>query len=177
MLLYAPLTEEPAKLWPLLLPAFRRSIARGNAVRAAMALGLGFALGEMGFVASLVARQPEMLRLPFYQFSGFFFERLATCILHGGFTATALCRLPALGRNGNAGFAMGLAAAFALHLLGNAPIVIVAALGLAPAASQMILGNWVIVYAMAMGGLLGFYARSLGRAAPGLGSQTVPAKR
>src|SRR5689334_21378340 len=33
--LYAPLTEEPAKLWPLLIPLISRRIGREDAVRAA----------------------------------------------------------------------------------------------------------------------------------------------
>ena len=44
---YAPLTEEPAKLVPLLIPAIRRDISRANVGRYALAIGLGFAIGEM----------------------------------------------------------------------------------------------------------------------------------
>ena len=39
---YAPLTEEPAKLWPLALPWVRKAIRRENVARIALALGLGF---------------------------------------------------------------------------------------------------------------------------------------
>ena len=44
---YAPLTEEPVKLVPLLIPAIRRDITPANFGRYALAIGLGFALGEM----------------------------------------------------------------------------------------------------------------------------------
>jgi len=49
--LYTPLTEEPAKLLPLLIPTIRRDIRAENFVRYALAIGLGFAIGEMWFVA------------------------------------------------------------------------------------------------------------------------------
>src|SRR5436190_1056490 len=48
---YAPLTEEPAKLWPLVLPWVRRAITRESVGRFALALGLGFGLGEIFTVA------------------------------------------------------------------------------------------------------------------------------
>ena len=43
--LYAPLTEEPAKLVPLLIPMIRRDIRPTNFVRYALAIGVGFAIG------------------------------------------------------------------------------------------------------------------------------------
>src|SRR4051812_2705652 len=69
---YAPLTEEPAKLWPLLLPMVRRWITRENIGRYALALGLGFATGEIFTVSGLVVeKQPHVAAMPWYMLSGF----------------------------------------------------------------------------------------------------------
>jgi RsiW-degrading membrane proteinase PrsW (M82 family) len=59
---YAPLTEEPAKLIPLLIPAIRRDISAANFVRYALAIGFGFAIGEMWLVASFVPRGRHLRR-------------------------------------------------------------------------------------------------------------------
>jgi hypothetical protein len=62
---YAPVTEELAKLWPLLLLSFRQRINTGSMTRAGVALGLGFGVGEMWMVAGLVANDPQVAGLPF----------------------------------------------------------------------------------------------------------------
>ena len=88
---YAPLTEEPAKLWPLLLPFVRRAITPASAGRFALALGLGFGLGEIFTVAGLVAaKSPAIAALPWYLLGGFIIERMMTCGIHPGMTAVAL---------------------------------------------------------------------------------------
>src|SRR3954469_3803985 len=85
---YAPLTEEPAKLWPLLLPWVRRRITRENVGRYALALGLGFANGEIFNVFGLVVeKQPQVAAMPWYMLSGFIFERLMTCAIHPAMTS------------------------------------------------------------------------------------------
>lgn len=117
--LYAPLTEEPAKLLPLLIPGIRRDIRAGNFVRYALAIGLGFAIGEMWFVAERVARQPALASLPFYQLGGYISERLMTCVFHSAFVAVALWRV-------RRRFAFGVAGAVALHWLGNFPLSLMA---------------------------------------------------
>lgn len=117
--LYAPLTEEPAKLLPLLLPSIRRDLRVDNFVRYALAIGLGFAVGEMWFVAEKVTHQPALAALPFYQFGGYFSERLMTCVFHSAFVAVALWQL-------RRRFALGVAGAMALHWLGNFPISLMA---------------------------------------------------
>jgi hypothetical protein len=111
----APLSEELAKLWPLLLPWFHRALARTDRTRAAMALGFGFGLGELWTVAWLVTRSPHYVPYPFYVYTGFAFERLVVCMLHGAFTATAL-------RAWKQRFFLGLMGAMALHFIGNFPI-------------------------------------------------------
>jgi hypothetical protein len=73
---YAPLTEEPAKLVPLLIPAICRDIRPANFARYALAIGLGFAIGEMWFIADRVAKAPAFAGIPFYQFGGYVSERL-----------------------------------------------------------------------------------------------------
>jgi RsiW-degrading membrane proteinase PrsW (M82 family) len=45
--LYTPLTEEPAKLLPLLIPAIRHDIRAANFIRYALPIGVGFAIGEI----------------------------------------------------------------------------------------------------------------------------------
>src|SRR5689334_2406679 len=87
---YAPLTEEPAKLIPLLIPAIRRDLDARNFVRYALAIGVGFAIGEMWFLADRIARMPTLATLPFYQFGGYVSERLMVCVFHSAFLAVAL---------------------------------------------------------------------------------------
>jgi hypothetical protein len=117
--LYAPLTEEPAKLLPLLIPAIRRDIKADNFVRYALAIGLGFAIGEMWFVAERIARAPAFAGMPFYKFGGYVGERLMTCIFHSAFLSLSLWRL-------RRRFALGFAGAAAAHWLGNFPILLMA---------------------------------------------------
>ncbi len=115
---YAPLTEEPAKLWPLLVPVVRRAITRESVGRFAFALGLGFGLGEIFTVAGLIAaRDPGVATMPWYQLYGFIGERFLVCGIHGGFTALAL----ASWRRGP-GFIVGLLLAMTAHYFGNFPI-------------------------------------------------------
>jgi RsiW-degrading membrane proteinase PrsW (M82 family) len=115
--LYAPLTEEPAKLVPLLIPAIRRDTSPANFARYALAIGLGFAIGEMWFVADRIARVPAYASLPWYQFGGYVGERLMTCVFHSALVVVALWQL---GRR----FVVGVAGAMALHWLGNFPILL-----------------------------------------------------
>ena len=119
-LCYAPLTEEPAKLLPLVVawPIFKHRLNRSNIVLAAMSLGLGFAIGEIWLVASFVSRNPEYSRLPFYAFGGFLNERLSTCIAHAGFTSLALWGL----QSGMPRSVAGLLGAMTFHFLANFPI-------------------------------------------------------
>lgn len=158
--LYAPLTEEPAKLLPLLIPAIWRDVRPTNFVRYALAIGLGFALGEMGFIAERVARQPGLVHLPFYQFGGYFTERLMTCVFHSAFVAVALWRL-------RRGFVLGVAGAMLLHWLGNFPIALMAwnAGGLGKPFWLVAVQIWLLVYFLVAVGLLSSFA--FGRIAPG----------
>lgn len=112
----APLSEELAKLWPLLLPFFRRQIHQKNAIRIALTLGLGFGLGEIWFVGYWVARHdPATANLPWYHLSGFIGERLMVCLMHGAFTTAVL-------RWWKHGLGWGILSGIGLHFLGNFPI-------------------------------------------------------
>lgn len=120
-LCYAPLTEEPAKLLPLLvlfLPAFRCGLRKEAVAPVATALGLGFAIGEMWLIAGMIAPQPKFAGLPAWAFGGYVSERLLTCFAHGGFTLAAVWGL----QRGGWRIALGLFGAMTLHFLANFPI-------------------------------------------------------
>src|SRR4051794_20537343 len=57
--LYAPLTEEPAKWLVLAVPAVRKVLRPDSAIPLAMAIGLGFGVGEIGFLAANIAQVPD----------------------------------------------------------------------------------------------------------------------
>ena len=159
---YAPLTEEPAKLWPLLLPFVWRRLGRANAVGVALALGVGFGVGEIAFLAERLAREPAIAELPWSSFSGFVFERVLVCVWHSAFAAVtvgAAARRPAL-------VPAALLGAMALHYLGNFPIFLasVDAFGLGPQGWSFALLAWTLVYAVLMALLLAWLAWSGRRA-------------
>ena len=144
---YAPLTEEPAKLWPLLLPWIRRAIQPQSVARFAVALGGGFALGEVVTVALLIAeRQPQIAALPWYQLSGFIFERLETFLVHAGMTALVLASWQR-----GPGFLPGLLLAMFAHWLVNFPITMAQRGWLGPNSqiAQTIVVLWIATCAVA----------------------------
>lgn len=140
--LYAPLTEEPAKLLPLLLPCFAHRTTRANAVRVGMALGLGFGLGEIALVATLLKTTPGVATAPWSALLGFISERYMVCLVHGAFTATAL----ALWRGAPGRLGRGLAAAMGLHLLANLPVVVAPLLGVEAATRTALVSLWLLLF-------------------------------
>jgi hypothetical protein len=114
---YAPLTEEPAKWLALAVPPARRLLRPDNVVPLAMAIGLGFGIGEIWFLAEQLMRVPDYAALPFWMFSGFLIERTYVCFLHGGFVLYLVHRL-AHGRPRWPGALAGMA----LHYVLNLPI-------------------------------------------------------
>ncbi len=112
---YAPLTEEPAKWVLLLLPWFRKQITDKNFVRIAMAIGLGFGIGEIWMIAERVFTSPGFVDYPWYDYLGFLNERFIVCIAHGAFAAVMLKYMR---RN----IAVGMLGAMALHYAANFPI-------------------------------------------------------
>jgi DNA-directed RNA polymerase subunit RPC12/RpoP len=112
---YAPLTEEPAKWVLLLLPWFRKQITEKNFVRIAMAMGLGFGLGEIWMIAERVFASPGFVDYPWYYYVGFLNERFLVCIVHGAFVAVMLKYM-------RKNIAVGMLGAVALHYFANFPI-------------------------------------------------------
>lgn len=118
-LCYAPLTEEPAKLLVLLIPFVWQRVDRTNLVRVALAIGLGFAIGEAWMVAELLSAKADVAALPWYALQGFIMERTLVCLTHAGFTSLALLGviqrrwLPAVG---------GMLLAMACHFTANFPV-------------------------------------------------------
>lgn len=148
---YAPLTEEPAKLLPLLLPFLTATIHPKNFVRFAMALGLGFGIGEMWFVAEMVSRNPEYATMPWYLFGGYIFERLLVCFAHAGFTSVFLWRL-----GKKSGLGWGLLGAMGLHYLANFPIFL-SNLNIIPldqSTWSIAMTTWLVLIALFLAGML-----------------------
>ena len=148
-LLYAPLTEEPAKWLTALAPIVRRAIMR-RPVAVALATGLGFGIGEIWFLAGTLFVSPNYPDLPFYMFSGFFCERLEVCFLHGVFVLAPFLQI-ARGRPFWIGGLVGMAAHFAL----NYPIYLAQqdAFGLGRARWQLALLLWSVAFVL-IGALL-----------------------
>ena len=140
----APLTEETAKLLVLLIPAIRRDIRAENFIRYALAIGVGFAIGEMWFIANGLAHNPAWAAVPFYQFGGYVTERLMVCVFHSAFLAVTLWQL-------RRRFMLGLAGAMALHWLGNFPIWLKEwnVFGLGEAAWFSMVEGWTMLYFVA----------------------------
>lgn len=116
-LLYAPLIEEPAKWFSLALPSLRKALKPENAVAVALAVGLGFGVGEIWLLAERLSRAPQIAALPFWQFGGFLLERLQVCFLHGALIALVFRRF-AEGRSVWPAALLGVV----LHFLLNFPI-------------------------------------------------------
>lgn len=163
---FAPLTEEPTKLapwlvllatgWPL-LPT-RRMVAP-----LAMAVGLGFAVGEIWLVAGLIAHGPDpdqkLTSLPWYAYGGFFSERLMTCVTHSLFALPTV----ALSRRGWKWAAIGLVLGMSLHWISNAPIVLMRrqVFGWTSDTWGLLVQLWLILFTVV--GLLALIGASVGR--------------
>lgn len=156
---WAPLTEEPSKLWPLLLPWVRHRVTKENFIRIAMALGCGFAFGEVFTVAQLLSeRTPEIAAMPWYLLSPMITERLMTFCIHSGMTAIALGAW-----KGGTGIVIGLPLAMVAHFLTNFPIVMARHGWFGPASevSQLIVYSWVVSCTLlSAAGLYRAYQRS-----------------
>jgi len=143
--LLAPITEEPAKLLPLLVPALWLRATRRTALPLGLALGLGFGIGEILFVAFQAAKNSEVAALPFYMFGGFLGERFMVCFMHGAMTVVAIWGL-------RSRFAWGLWAAMGLHFLLNFPIALAGRNigGLGALVWSIILLLWILAYFLAL---------------------------
>ncbi len=137
-LFYASLTEEPAKWLAAAVPNVRRAIVNDPIVMA-LAVGAGFGIGEIWFLAHALTNAPNYPDLPFWQFSGFMIERLAVCFLHGAFVAPAFY---ALARSRS--FWLGGLVGMVLHFLLNFPIYLAQtnAFGIGASAWGIALMSW-----------------------------------
>ena len=151
--LYAPITEELAKLWPLLIPLLFIRMKRIPVHRVALAIGLGFGVGEAWTVASLLAKSPEIANYHWYMLGGYMTERMMVCVMHAAFTASALVLMLKYKR-----ILLGLLVCMLLHFLGNFPIFLAGknAFGLGHQAWQIMLQLWVFAYFLLMGSFLAF---------------------
>lgn len=155
---FAPLTEEPAKLWLLLFPWFRAHLRRENAPYLGLAIGLGFGISEAWMVAGLISGEPQIAGIPWYGFgtlNGFMTERFLVCIHHGVFTASAL-------RLFHRAPVRGILCAMGLHYLGNFPIALKAwnVGGLGQTIWGVIVQIWILLFFFGMLVLLNWFLKS-----------------
>lgn len=121
----APLTEEPGKLLPLILPSVLLRLKnypdRKPALLAGMALGLGFGVGEILFLAYVLPQwRQDVLAYPWYYFGGSIVERFLVSFLHAVMTGIAASGIAKGFRQG----ATGIAYAMGLHYILNIPAII-----------------------------------------------------
>ena len=155
-LFYAPVIEEPAKWFSLVLPSLRKKLVPQNAVAVALSVGLGFGIGELWFIAERLSRAPQLAELPFYYFNGFLAERLMVCFLHGAFIALLFKRYAE-------GKAVWPAALFgvSLHFLLNFPIYLssINLFGLGQQVWGLLLVIYVALFTLAMFGFVNWLAK------------------
>lgn len=149
---YAPLTEEPVKLWVLLIPLVFKSVKRSNFVFFTLAIGIGFGIGEIWMLAYEFSKVPAFASLAWYAFGGFMQERFLVCIMHGAFTAGALMLFR------KKLFIVGFLIALMLHYIGNFPIFLAAVnfAGLSTGDWQTIVFIWTQLYFLVLVGFLTF---------------------
>ena len=94
-LLYFPIwvlivgiTEELFKITPLLIPKVRKEIKESEftKVQFGWSLGIGFGVGEIWYLAFLIAFEPVYEGIQWYLFTGFLLERTLVVFLHAGMT-------------------------------------------------------------------------------------------
>jgi hypothetical protein len=162
---YAPVVEELVKVASVVAAALAGWLAaerrRRRAVDAAIAAGLGFAIGEMAYIAAAVAKVPAYAGFAWYQFGGYIGERLATCVWHPAFVAVAAVALA----KGWRWLPLGLVGAVVLHFLGNFPIYLagIDAFGLGRVGWTLALLAWLGLYTVPLGALLFFLRAGGGR--------------
>lgn len=140
--LNAPIFEEAIKALPILLPMRRFFLEDARrALFAGLALGLGFGLGEAGYLAYGIARSTAYHALPWYMFTGYAFERIFVTFAHGLLTSLTILGVQRGGRKA----LFGYLSAVGLHALINlSPILL--ALKLVPAALAS-LGTYTAILA------------------------------
>lgn len=109
--------EEAIKVTPAVASSIRAAVrSRESAVPMAFSIGLGFALGEVWYLAAgLYLHDRATASLPFYLLGGFLSERLATIFIHSFLSLVALHGLLV----GRGRFWLGVAGAMLLHALAD----------------------------------------------------------
>jgi uncharacterized membrane protein YhfC len=122
VLLIVGVSEEGIKAAPALFPSVRESVrSRASAAPMALTIGLGFALGEIWYVAyGIYQHDPAAARLPFYMLGGFIGERLCTIVGHSFMIFLPLRSL----LPGKCPFVFGLGAAMLVHTLIDLPALL-----------------------------------------------------
>jgi hypothetical protein len=145
--LYAPLTEEPAKLWVLLLPLMAR-VARTHPTTVAVVIGFGFGTGELWLIASRLSSHTELAGIPWYQLMPFLGERLLACVIHAGLASAAMM----MWSRGH-GLLVAIGCAMVLHLLVNLPIYLLGphVFALGATANAIVLTVWILLCATLAG--------------------------
>jgi len=149
---YAPLTEEPIKLWVLLIPWLFHRINIKNRINIAVAIGVGFGIGELWMLAHQFSKVPSIAQLPWYSFGGYIQERFLVCFMHGAFTASAIIFFR------KKFFIPALLLGMFLHYLGNFPIFLAAINfgGIRTSDWKIIISLWVQLYFLLMLGFMGY---------------------
>lgn len=124
-----------------------------NVIRVAMAIRLGFGVGEMWLVATRLANSPQIGALPWYSLGGYINERFMVCIMHGVFASVSLRQI-------RKSLILGIFSAISLNFIGNFPIFLTAInfLGLSKSTWQILLFIWVNLYFFVMIGLLIYFS-------------------
>lgn len=136
--LYRPVFEELLKLWPLVLPFVWRSNTQDNKLWRALAMGLGFGIGETWMLAEIVHRtDPATANLDLLTLTGFINERMMVCLIHGALTGLVVMQ-----------FGTGLPVAIVLHTIGNIPFYLreVSAFGFSAGTWATLVRAWVLWY-------------------------------
>lgn len=115
VLFLSPLAEEAIKISPLTLKQIRRMIDQSSAIWIGTALGMGFGIGEIWYLAWRFSMVPEFAQYPFYYFTGFINERMVVVYIHGVMTAVAITGL----QKGKKGLLAGYIGAVMLHAFTN----------------------------------------------------------
>jgi hypothetical protein len=90
--LYAPVTEELAKITPVWISQlFKKTIVKDNQILYAMTIGLAFGIGEMFFLASLSSQNLTLMGYKWYHFYGYMTERFLSCFCHQIFMIVLIC--------------------------------------------------------------------------------------
>ena len=139
-----PVIEELMKLLPILF--LWKSTTAETRLWRALAIGLGFGIGELWMLTENVYRtDPVTANLDLLTLTGFINERVMVCLIHGAQTAVALHQ-----------YGMGILIAIGLHTVGNLPFYLreILAFGFSEQTWTLILRSWVVWYTLVMGSIV-----------------------